>query len=67
MNLEWRNIVGATGLIVLFIWGPTLFQRAAHSSPLRCLPGPLQGAEPQSLILVGVAIVVILVIARRLT
>ena len=66
MHLDWRNIIGFAGLVSLIIWGPTLLQQAHHKSPLHALPPFLQGHEAQSLIILGVVIVVILLFVRRL-
>ena len=67
MHLDWKNIVGFAGLVTLFILGPTLLQHAHHSSPLQALPSFLHRAEPQSLIALGLVIVVILLVTKRIT
>ena len=65
MHLDWRNIIGFAGLVTLFIWGPTLLQKARYNSPMHALPSFLRGHEAQSLILLGVVIVVILLSIKR--
>ena len=65
MYLDWRNIVGLAGLILLAVYGPSLLNEARSFSPFRVGALPVDG-DAKALILLGTAICGLLLVFREL-
>lgn len=65
MGVDYRNVLGFIGLILLFIYGPTILEHARGYSPFRGTLGLGASPEQSALILLGAIIVAALLLVKR--
>ena len=64
MNPGLRNFVGLVGLVLLLFYGPSLVRASKTFSPFAQMPAAWTCGERQSLIVLGVVVVLILLVIK---